>query len=89
MDQVEDKPGIPPTPRHIGDLEVTIRGRNIPWILLSDLNDPGNVEKLAARSGCRVLALPQAVDSLEATGDLFAWFDALVGAFERARGENS
>jgi zinc/manganese transport system substrate-binding protein len=89
VDQVEDKPGIPPTPRHIGDLEATIRSRSIPWILLSDLNDPGNVEKLADRSGCRVLVLPQAVDSREGTGDLFAWFDALVGVFERGRGENS
>ncbi|RPJ49254.1 MAG: zinc ABC transporter substrate-binding protein [Candidatus Latescibacterota bacterium] len=87
VDQVEDKPGIPPTPRHIGELEQTIRRENVPWIFLSDLNDPGNTEKLAERAGCRVLRLPQAVDSRDGTDDLFSWFDELVRVLEEAERE--
>jgi len=81
---VEDRPGIPAGPRHIADLERVIREQSVQWILDSDLTDPGNIQKLAARSGCKVLVLPQAVDSRDGTGDLVSWFEALVAVFERA-----
>jgi zinc/manganese transport system substrate-binding protein len=84
---VEDRPGIPAGPRHIADLERMIREEHIRWILDSDLTDPANVRKLAARSGCQVLVLPQAVDSRDGTGDLVSWFEALVAVFERAHRE--
>jgi zinc/manganese transport system substrate-binding protein len=86
VDQLENKPGIPPTPRHLADLEARIRNERIPWILLSDLNDPRNTEKLATRSGCRAIQLPQAVDCREGTGDLFSWFETLAQVFEREEG---
>ena len=81
---VEDKPGIPPAPRHIADLEKTIREQNVRWIIHSDLIDPSNVRKLGERSGCAVVALPQAVDSRAGTGDLGTWFETLVSVLERA-----
>ncbi|MFH1679339.1 MAG: zinc ABC transporter substrate-binding protein [Candidatus Eisenbacteria bacterium] len=85
IDNVENKPGIPPSPRHIADLEARIRAENVRWLIHSDLIDSANLGKLAARSGCRAVALPQAVDSREGTGDLFSWFETLVSVLESAR----
>ena len=84
---VEDRPGIPAGPRHIADLERLIQEQHIRWIVDSDLTDPANVQKLAARAGCKVVILPQAVDSRDGTGDLVSWFETLVVAFENAQKE--
>jgi zinc/manganese transport system substrate-binding protein len=88
IDNVESKPGIPPAPRHIADLEAKIRAENVRRLVHSDLIDPAIMRKLASRSGSRVLALPQAVDSRDGTGDLFSWFETLVSVLERAQKED-
>jgi len=85
--KIEDRPGIPPTPRHLADLERTIAEKNVRWILYSDLIYPEVPEKLARRSGSRSFALPQGVGSRPGTDDLFSWFEALVQAFEAGREE--
>ncbi len=84
LDKIENRPGIPPTPRHLAELEDSIRTRGIRLILYSDLVHPELPEKLAGRAGCRALALPQSVGSREGTDDLAAWFETMVRAFEKA-----
>ncbi|MBM3321361.1 MAG: zinc ABC transporter substrate-binding protein [Candidatus Eisenbacteria bacterium] len=88
IDNVESKPGIPPTPRHITDLEARIRAENVRRLVHSDLIDPAIMKKLASRSGSLAIALPQAVDSRDGTGDLFSWFETLVSVLESAREED-
>lgn len=85
--KIEDRPGIPPTPRHLADLVKQIRSRGIPLIIHSDLIHPELPGKLAEKSGCRSLALPQSVDSREGTDDLFAWFETLAGTLEQAKSD--
>ncbi|MFH1276811.1 MAG: zinc ABC transporter substrate-binding protein [Candidatus Eisenbacteria bacterium] len=85
LGKIEDRPGIPPTPRHLADLESTIAADGVRWILYSDLTYPDVPEKVAARTGCRAVRLPQSVDSREGTKTLTAWFDTLVAAFDAAK----
>lgn len=82
--KIENRPGIPPAPRHVADLERRIRENGIRWIFYSDLIDPKVPEKVAKRAGCRAIRLPQSVDSRDGTEDLTSWFEAIVAVLERA-----
>jgi len=87
VDQIEDRPGIPPTPRHLTDLKKRIAEEGIRWIFYSDMFYKEIPEKLAGRTGCRAVALPQSVGSRDGTGDLESWFETIVSILESTRGE--
>lgn len=82
--RVEDRPGIPPTPKHLADLERTIHSEGVPWVIYSDLTYPDVPEKVAGRAKCRAVRLPQSLDSREGTTTLTSWFETLVGVLEKA-----
>ena len=84
VDYIEDRPGIPPSPRHVGELQERIRREKIPLVLYSDLVHPDAPEKLAHRSGARALSLPQSVGSRPGTEDLASWFELWVSLLEEA-----
>ena len=87
VDQIEDRPGIPPAPRHLNDLEKRIAEEGIRWIFYSDLVYREIPEKMAGRTGCRAVALPHSVDSRKGTGDLESWFETLVSILASTRKE--
>lgn len=61
VDQVEPKPGIPPTPSHILHLVNLITSQSIPLIITENYYDPKPSQELAARTGAKVLILPTSV----------------------------
>jgi len=84
VDYIEDRPGIPPSPRHVGELVDRIEAGGVALVVFADINHPEVPEKLAARAGCRTLALPQSPGSRDGTATLVTWFDTLVGALAGA-----
>jgi len=62
VDYVEVKPGIPPSPRHISRLVELIERENITMLLRANFGDAGKAEKVAERTGIRLLTLPASVD---------------------------
>jgi zinc/manganese transport system substrate-binding protein len=84
VDYVEDRPGIPPSPRHVAELTRRIREEKIPLLIYSDLVHPDTPEKLASRAGCQSLKLPQAPGSRKGTEGLAEWFEVLMTALEAA-----
>ncbi len=84
VDYVENRPGIPPSPRHIAELQERIRREEIPLLIYSDLVHADSPEKLARRGGARALALPQSVGSREGTETLTGWFETWVSLLEAA-----
>ena len=81
---VEDRPGIPPSPRHVAALTRRIGAEGIPLLIYSDLVHADVPEKVARRAGCRALGLPQAPGSRDGTETLAEWFETLVGLLESA-----
>ncbi len=87
VDHVENRPGIPPSPRHILTLRKRIVREGIPLLIYSDLVHAEVPERFAVKSGCKALGLPQAVGSRDGTDDLFEWFELWVTIMESSNRE--
>ncbi|HEX7896377.1 MAG TPA: metal ABC transporter substrate-binding protein [Planctomycetota bacterium] len=71
---VEEKPGIPPGPRHQIELTKKLKEGGIAFILVDDFYDPALPKTLSADSGVPVLILP----NQPASGGYVEFFDGLV-----------
>jgi zinc/manganese transport system substrate-binding protein len=78
--ELEPKPGIPPTSRHIEGLI----GANPPGRIFKIVNDPYHEQKtaqgLAQKLGVAWVLLPQDVDSVPGAQDIFGLFDTLLAS---------
>ncbi len=86
IDYIENKPGIPPSPRHLQDLRRRMQNEKIPLILMSNFFDPGAAETLARETGARLLVLPPSVGGEDGVDDLFDLFDRLVSRLAETLG---
>lgn len=78
-DYVEDKPGIPPSPRHLEGLIQTMRQRKVKAVLTSNFVSPTVPQAVAEKGGARMIVLPVSVGGekgIESYGDLF---DVITG----------
>lgn len=75
---IEAKAGIPPSPRHVNELQELIASRNIRVLVISNFFEPGPAERIAERTGAQVVILPASVKGEEGLDDPFTFFDALV-----------
>jgi zinc/manganese transport system substrate-binding protein len=76
---VEDKPGIPPTPRHLEELVQTMQQRKVKALLASNYTNPNVPKSIADKTGAKLVMLPSSVggeESIRYYGDLF---DSIVG----------
>jgi ABC-type Zn uptake system ZnuABC Zn-binding protein ZnuA len=76
---VEDKPGIPPTPRHLEELVQTMQQRKVKALLASNYTNPNVPKSIADKTGAKLVAIASSVggeESIRNYGDLF---DAIVG----------
>ncbi len=75
---VEPKPGIPPTAKHLGQLERVITERAARVILKEPYQESRAPKQLAERTGARVVTLAQNVGDLKEATDFLSLFDANV-----------
>ena len=71
---VEDKPGIPPSPRHMADIVQTMRANNVKLLLSTNFRDQKIPRLVAERTGARLLTLPISpggAEGIESYEDLF------------------
>jgi ABC-type Zn uptake system ZnuABC Zn-binding protein ZnuA len=80
VDQVEPKPGIPPSPAHTIGLISRIKKEKIPVILIENFYDRHSVDTIAKRSGCRVVAVPNSVGGEKDVESYFDLIDHIVDA---------
>lgn len=59
---LEPKPGIPPTSRHLAQLERTMKEENITVVIRESFNDKRAPEKVAKKTGAAVIELAQMPD---------------------------
>lgn len=84
---VEDRPGIPPTPKHIVDLINMMQEKKIRMLLNANYYDPAVSQKIEDRTGTRLIVLPTSVGGevgIEGYTDLF---DRILTEFKGGIGE--
>jgi zinc/manganese transport system substrate-binding protein len=82
---VEPLPGIPPSARHLAELEETIRREGISIVIREPYHPADPVELLVRDTGVRAVVLPMSCP--EPTGESYkAHLDEIAGVFERLDG---
>jgi ABC-type Zn uptake system ZnuABC Zn-binding protein ZnuA len=71
-DQVEPKPGIPPSPSHTTDLIHLVRSGNIKAVIVEPFYDTSAPEQIARSTSARVLQLATSVGGVDAAKDYIA-----------------
>jgi zinc/manganese transport system substrate-binding protein len=84
---VEPKPGIPPSPKHVTELVSMMRDRSIGLILAANYFDEQTVRTVAGRTGAEPVILPLFVGGAPGIDDYFklldCWVDSLLTAAAR------
>ncbi len=78
VDQVEDKPGIPPRPKHISALVNRMKSEKIPFLIAVNFSNQTIARRVAERSGAKLLILPIHVGGEPEIRSYFDLFDHLV-----------
>jgi zinc/manganese transport system substrate-binding protein len=81
---VEDKPGIPATPRHLEELVQTMQQLKIKALLASNYTNPSVPKSVAEKTGAKLVMLASSVggeDGIKTYADLF---DSIVGKLANA-----
>jgi zinc/manganese transport system substrate-binding protein len=82
---VEAKPGIAPTPRHVGRLIERMREENLDVVIAATYFDRGKVETVATRGGAVLVHVPLSPGVREGIDDYFTlvdtWVTELAAAF--------
>jgi ABC-type Zn uptake system ZnuABC Zn-binding protein ZnuA len=76
---VEDKPGIPPAPKHVTSLTQTIRARKIKALLVASFINPRIPRTMADNAGTTMLILPASVGGEKGVKTYIDLFDSIVG----------
>lgn len=74
-DQVEPKPGIPPSPSHTTELIQLVRTGNIKAIIVEPFYDTSAPEQIARSTSAKVLQLPTSVGGVDAAKDYISMMD--------------
>jgi ABC-type Zn uptake system ZnuABC Zn-binding protein ZnuA len=78
--ELEPKPGIPPAPRHLAELQELVAARGVRAIVRAPHEPSSAVKRLAQRSGARELVLPTEPGAPGVGPGWFDLFDAIVEA---------
>ena len=84
INYVEDKPGIPPSPKHIESLIQQMRAEQVRALLSSNLTSPTVPEKIASQAGTKLVTLPIAVGGEKDIKTYADLFEYIVSKLEAA-----
>lgn len=84
VDYVEPRPGIPPAPRHLGDLVGRMTRQGVRVIVMDPFHDPRVSRSVADRAGARLLVLPSSVGGVPEVQDYTALLDHNIAALVEA-----
>lgn len=76
--QVENKPGIPPSPRHISDLVSRMQAEHIGILLCSNMVDTKIAERVASRAQSQLVVMPTSVAGVDGVNTYVDLFDYVV-----------
>ncbi|MCX7943138.1 MAG: zinc ABC transporter substrate-binding protein [Deltaproteobacteria bacterium] len=76
--EIEPKPGIPPTAKHIESIIEKSKGQKILKIIGDDYHEIKSVKKLSEETKIPYIILPHDVNSLSEVKDIFSLYDFIV-----------
>ncbi len=77
-EEIEPKPGIPPSPGHTLEIIRAIDQRRIPLIIEESFFDPAAAREIARRTGASLLELPSLVGGATGVTDTLTLFETLT-----------
>jgi zinc/manganese transport system substrate-binding protein len=84
VDFIEPRPGIPPSPNHVADLETRLRQGDVKLLMVDDFFDPRIPRKIAKDTGVPLVILPTSVGADESIKSYFDLFDHLLATIGQA-----
>jgi zinc/manganese transport system substrate-binding protein len=82
IDYIEAKPGIPPSAAHIEMLIEKMKSVKPDGILVTPAHGLDEAKSLSAKTGVRVITIPQDVGSMNGTDDWIAFMDTVIAALK-------
>lgn len=82
--ELEPKPGIPPSPRHLKEVIEKIKQENIKVILMEVFYDERPARFVAKQTGAKVVIVPSSVGGTKEAGDYFSLIDTIVNKLSKA-----
>jgi ABC-type Zn uptake system ZnuABC Zn-binding protein ZnuA len=89
VDFLEPKPGVPPTPSHVADLQRLLAGGEVRAILMESYFDDRVPEMLSRATGVPVVKVPVLVGAAPGVDDPLALFDAITSKLAEALASGS
>lgn len=77
LGKIEPKPGIPPTPNHVAELISTMKREHAAAILTAIWSNNATVERIAEKTGAKVVELPNMCGGLAGTETWIGLMDVL------------
>jgi zinc/manganese transport system substrate-binding protein len=84
IDEIEPKPGIPPSPGHLREVLKRIKQSRIKVVLMEMFYDPKPAQFLASQTNIKVVAVPNSVGGIPAAKDYFSLMDIIVNKLAKA-----
>jgi ABC-type Zn uptake system ZnuABC Zn-binding protein ZnuA len=78
---LENKPGIPPTPRHLSRVIQRVKRAGVPVLFHERFHDQKPSAFVASRSGATLLVMPTAVGAIPEATDYISFIDSIVDRF--------
>lgn len=75
---LEPKPGLPPTSRHLVSLINIVKQKKVQGIVIASYQDPRGANWLANRTGLPIITLPMTINGNANSDDLFALYEDVV-----------
>ena len=75
---IENRPGIPPSPRHVESFIRTLESRDVKFIMASTFADVEATEEVARRVGTKAVVLPAEVGGVEGTDTYESFIDTIL-----------
>jgi ABC-type Zn uptake system ZnuABC Zn-binding protein ZnuA len=81
---IEEKPGIPPGPRHVAETVDLIKRDGVRLILVDNFYDPALPKRIAQQSSARIAIIPNQVGGDKGVSDYFSLIDRVLDAMTGA-----
>ena len=77
--ELEQKPGVPPSPTHINGLVPMMKGEGVKLIIVEEFRERKTPEFVASQTGAKIIILPIMVGGQKETEDYLSFFDYNIG----------
>lgn len=84
LGELEPKPGIPPTPKHLASLEALMKERGVKLVIKESYQEGRTPKKVAGETGAKVIKLAQSVGETKEGKDYISMMEENVRLVEEA-----